>query len=386
MNISFSKKWLLIVALTIPNLKHGYLDYCQSIDLILNVWKIIAFVVTIYYFHKMQSGISKITLFIIIMECYLLADTYVQNANTYACASTAFSVICLSLVYEVFCGDGQLFIDAQLFCYEVLIYLNLISEIVYPHGMYKNISYKNWFLGYYNTHMMFFLPALVFAFLKKDKIRLFFLYVAVVISSVLVWAGGSIMTLFALTIIYFLSSNTYIFNYFTYWLIQPLFFILVVQLGMIERLKWIIGDLLGKWSSLQGRIRVWNTELSRLNKYWLFGKGIEHSGTRIKSYYGYSWAVHAHNLVLEILHVGGLFYLIIFTVIIVATGIKLWPHRDSYEVRIISLGFLGWSIRSTVDPYLFATWMVLFVLAFRIEELRLENNSEEVKLQVLSDN
>ena len=380
MKIEVPKNWILVFLLTLPHLKPSSLELIHSWDLIFNVWRIASLVIVVGLYAINKYHASKITYVIFVMEAYILLNTYIQHQDTYSCLKSVYSVISMVLIYEAFGKDKKIFIGAQLACYELLIYINLISEILYPKGMYRTTTQKNWFLGYYNSHIIYFVPGIIFALLYAIEVgsmlRAILLIGAIIVSAIRVWSGGSIITIAVVLLTYvFLCNYTMIFNYYTYWLIQPVFFIVVMVNKRVDLFRWLIGDALGKWESIRGRMIVWNIELNNLSKYLLFGNGIEYKSDRIKSYLGMRWAVHAHNLVLELLHQGGLIYLMFLIVIILMAGHKLSENRNSLYVKILSIGFLGWSIRCTVDPCFYAMWIALFVLAYKCNAKAEESES-----------
>ena len=376
-----SKKWLILVLLTIPHLKPGYFEVVPWLDTSFNFLRILSLCLILAYAWITNLKISSITVVIIATQIYMLANTYLHHADVFGALKATFSIISMSILYDMFCDDKDNFVSSQLFCYELLIYANLLSELFFPNGLYTNASNKNWFLGYYNTHILYFIPGMVFSALNYLKTRKTFrslvLIIAILLSTVLVWSGGSIVAISAMLLCFILfRRNTHMFNYFNYWLIQPIFFIGLLNNALLYQFKWFIDGWLHKWRSMTGRINVWNIELSRVKDEWLFGNGIETNLDRIKEYQGRWWAIHAHNLILELIHRGGMVYLFLFVVTVIMAGRKMWPNKDNIAIMILSIGFLGWSLRCTVDPYLFAMWIALFVLAYRSDSLFVDKTTE----------
>ena len=338
-----------------------------------------AILVLLYYTNKYFFSLP--TVLLIIIEGYIAVDTYINQGNTSYCFKMLFTIIGIAMIYEHFSVDYEDFVNAELIAYEILIYINLISILMFPNGLYKTISNKNWFLGYYNSHIQYFLPALIFALLyngKKAVIRRMVLISAMFISSFLTWSGGSIATLFVIVFCYLFTINkTSIFNYYSYWMIQPAFFALVILNGKIGYLKWIVGEVLGKWHSFNNRIRIWNIELKHIPDFYLFGKGIEYSPVRVRVYFKMPWAVHAHNFILEALHQGGIIYLFLLSILILYTGRKILTVNYDRRIKVISLAFLGWAVRGTVDPCLHVAWAAFFILACSVaNQIKLDTSFE----------
>ena len=93
----------------------------------------------------------------------------------------------------------------------------------------------------------------------------------------------------------------------------------------------------------------------------MFGYGFVHA----ENYGGYSWTMHSHNLVLEILHQGGVVQLSLFALMIITAGSRLKKIKNDKLYCAISIAFIGWIIISLVEPYMTPFLMALFVVAFR---------------------
>lgn len=170
------------------------------------------------------------------------------------------------------------------------------------------------------------------------------------------------ITLLLMAVVYLIfRKRTEIFNYFSYWMIQILFFIFIIVLKMQNLFRWLIDDFLGKWRSLEARVTVWNAELGLILNSFLVGYGMEYDEDRKMHYF---WAVHSHNQLMEILHQGGIVYLLFWICIIIMAGNKLWKYRNSEAVKAISIAFFGWCVHSLVEPYTTAFLMGMFIIAY----------------------
>lgn len=371
---------MLIFFLTFPHLKPGYFEQFQVLDTLTDMWRLVSFGIIMIWYFLFRKKISKLILIFVFMEGYLVANTLMFHGNVKSSMVNAFSVLSIVLLYDMVEDRKEAFIESQLFCFELVIYINLLTEFLFPGGLYRTVQYsRNWFLGYYNTHTRYFLPALMFAFLYKNysgkKARAYALTAAIFMSAFRVWSGGIVVTLLLISIVYLLLKNrTAVFNYYSYWLIQPVFFVLVIVLKMQNLFRWLIDDFLGKWNSLEARVAVWNVEFGLILKSFLVGYGIQYDEIRRRYYI---WAVHSHNQLLEILHQGGMIYLLFWIGIIIMAGKKLWMYKDTESVKVISIAFLGWSIHSLVEPYTSAFLMGLFVIAYHCRCFQIQENGWE---------
>ena len=371
LRISRSKasQWLLLVLLTLPHLKPHYFDEIPAMDLFFNLWRVASFMVIVARLVLVKRKISSVAALICIQQAFLFGVTLFNSGDIYVCAVSAFSIISVVLLYDGMRYDRESFLSSQLFCFELAIYINLITELLFPGGMYRSELYsRNWFLGYDNGHIMYFIPALMFAWLYKEttgkKLRTYFLTCGIFISALLVWSGGVLVALFGMAFVYVLLKNqTNLLHYYTYWSIHIFFLLFIVVLKLQYVFQWLIDGMLGKWNALLVRMTLWDKTLELTSEAPLFGHGIPDSITRVLEN-GFNWATHAHNLMFEILYQGGLINLALWAVIVIVAGTKLYRYRNTMKSKIIAVAFFGWCLDSLVEQYTGPFLMGMFIVAY----------------------
>lgn len=309
--INFSKKkismWLLLVILTIPHMNPPYLEIFPLWETFLNGWRLVSFAIIVFWLWMVKKRVSAIVFFISAYEGFLLLTTVYHQGEVYHSIASAFSALSIVLLYDVVHNEGNVFLSSQLFCFEIVIYTNLITELLYPNGLYseKNIlfvHYKNWFLGYYNNHTKYFIPAMMFAWLFWEQtrkcLRVIMLTLAMILSAFLVGSGGVYVSLFIMLIVYvFLKNMTRVLNYFTYWLLQVVFFLAIYIFRFQELFRWLIDSILEKWNSLIMRIYIWEQTADLVSKSPIWGYGVQNQFRRAAEVHR-NHGVHAHNLLL----------------------------------------------------------------------------------------
>lgn len=372
--LCLSKKYFkyltAIVFLTFPFLKTGFFQQIYILDLLIDLWKVLSFIIIFVWYCLAHRKVSKIVIFFSIMEGYLLVNTIAHGGNIRGCANSVFSILGVVFLYDMLEDFKKEFLSAQLFCFEIVIYINLYTEIAFPKGLYRGTMYSaNWFLGYYNIHTRYFIPALMIAYMYMNytgkRIRTYLLTIAVFLSAILVWSGGVIVSMTGMMITYiFFKNKTKIFNYSTYWMIHLVFFVLIIVLKLQNCFRWLIDDVLGKWRSLEGRMLIWQADIGLIKRSFIIGYGVEHDMARRRYF---NWAVHSHNQLLETLYEGGIIYLILMIAIIVMSGKQLNRFKHSEIVKVISIAFLGWCIHGLVEPYSTPFLMGMFIIAYHCE-------------------
>jgi O-antigen ligase len=186
----------------------------------------------------------------------------------------------------------------------------------------------------------------------------------ITISSVLTWSGGVLVAVFLSVFFIFMGKkHTRLFNYMNYWLIQPAALILILGLQVQNTFRWFLDSFLGKWSSITGRINLWKKVVEYISVSPVIGYGMETGLVReIKT--GMYWAVHAHNLILEILYQGGVVYFGLFILLVCLCGRKMMRNKNTFVVVVIAAAFGGWSVHSIVEPYITPFLMGMFIVGY----------------------
>ncbi len=351
-NKSAMSHWILFVFLTMPHINPAYLNQIPFVEALIDGCRIASFVVISLWVLFVRRRLSFVAILIIVQQLYILLVTVIYSGDIYQCIVNIFSIFSVVMLYTIGLNgaDRKVFISAQLFCFECAIYINLITVLLYPDTMYVSydslfVATKNWFLGYYNNQTKYFIPALMFAWQYKaisgKRFRTYLLTAAIFLTAVLMWSGGILVSLFSMAFIYiFLKDWTGVFNGYSCWGIHILFWVFVYIAQTQRWIQWLVGDVLGKWNSFLLRAYLWKRMVKLICEAPILGHGIKDSVSReIEA--GFNWAMHAHNMVLEILYQGGLINLFFWIVIIAVAGKVIWRKRDSIESKIIAIAWGG---------------------------------------------
>lgn len=371
-----TKTFWLVFILTIPHMDTDYLSQLHIVGDLIDICKVVSLIGIVWLYIIKRRKPSVMAAVIISMEIYIWIITAINQGSVYRYAVSAFSTVCGVLLYDLFLTyDTEDFLSAQLLCFEIIIYINLVTEILYPDGMYMMesslstfTSGRNWFLGYYNRHSKVFIPALMIAFLYAaqtgKKLRTYMMYIVIWISAIIVWSGGVLLSLGIMSIIYlFLGYHTKLFNYYNYWFLHIVFFVLVICFKVQNLFYWLIEGILHKWSSFSARINLWNITLLQIADRPILGHGYKIGAIRAQET-GMLWGTYAHNMVLEVMYRGGLVYLLLYIFCIVLCGKNLMKYKDTKAGMIISCACVGWCICNLVEFYASGFLMALFIVGY----------------------
>ena len=372
-NMKDAGYWLLLVFLTLPHMKPEYLARFPAVDIIFDVLRGTSFLAIVFWYVIKRKPVSLVIILVAVWQVFLVYSTLMHKGEVYNCLVGAFSILSVMLLYDAaYNNKKQVFLSAQLFCFELIIYVNLLTELLFPNGMYVRESFPyspNWFLGYYNGYSVWFVPGLMFAWLYREKtgksMRTYLFTAGVIVSIIQVFAGGETVSVACMVLVFaFFKNRTRFFNYMNYWLLHVYFIILVFVFRIQNMFTWLLDDILGKMGSFLSRLDAWEKTLVLLKQSPIIGFGIKDSATRLAEYHS-TWMIHSHNQLLELLYRGGIIGFTLFGLIVFLSGRKLMKYGYTMESKIISTAFLGWCVATLVEPFTSPFLMGMFVIAHR---------------------
>ena len=175
----------------------------------------------IFLFKKRKMPINQIFIFLIVFLIILYSTLkYHENIMLHLRITSTCLGIMLSTV--VFADHPREYVNAVLFDLEIIIYINALCMIIFPHGMYLSHgtfgSWTNWFMGYDNHWFIFYYAAYFLAIVNilygGSRIRSFMLIVVLHVTTLYVMSGVLILGLLILDIFYFFKLYNNVF--FTY--------------------------------------------------------------------------------------------------------------------------------------------------------------------------
>ena len=268
------------------------------------------------------------------------------------------------------------------FLLTVMIMLNLISILLFPHGMYKDDNWQNYFLGYDNGHVVVFLPGLYFATLRAyytKRKTLLFLNWFCVLSSILICRSGTTIAGIAfliviLILIYFPVVRNFLFNWKTVLIfIAGVFFYIIIfrkqEMFANEMMKY-----LGKDSTFTGRIYLWDKALEVFQQHKWFGIGDSADiNTGIFTLFNQKLS-YAHNEILDLLVRSGIIGLCIYLFCIARTIFSLRGKRDLNSKIWLAFMATYWLIMmfESYSSYFFYYLYIVMLVTPRFESNKSE--------------
>ncbi len=271
----------------------------------------------------------------------------------------------------------------------VMIFINLVTIILFPKGIYTAGSYsENYWMGYDNTHIRWQLPAMGMACINSLCLRgkltkkVLLIYIMVVISNLLVFSGTALVSIAVLSIgmIYILvwekrveEQGIRIFSALSALAVAIIGSVIVVGATVNSRSLQIIvsiSNILGKdVSSLAGRSYIWINSLAAILRRPVWGYGYEAAETTSKRLVGgVGYGFSPHNICLETLYYGGIMLGIVTCAIYIAIFIRNSRYRAAVEYSVCGLWLITISIMGLVEPqygtYMRLAWLVCYNMPF----------------------
>ena len=316
---------------------------------------------------------KNINNYVILLMIVLLISTIVNGADISACIGLILRVVGLTFLCNYgISNDRKIFLKSFETLLSILIIINFITILAHPVGLYMNDTgyIENWFLGYKNSHILYFLPYILVSFLNsyidygKLKIHNIVMFIVIIMSTFLVNNSTAIigLSIIALFLIFnkFIKKNDF-FNSYTYLIIFIALFIFIVMLRFQEIFSFLIVDILNKDITFTGRIYVWDKAINYILEKPILGYG--------NVSFQYSTIVFStHNMILGIFHKVGALGAAIFLKFIIKICQKLNKTKGELISKFISIILLTYFIMMTTEYYNFEYIIYIFIIAYYVDE------------------
>ncbi|MEG1925554.1 MAG: O-antigen ligase family protein [Ruthenibacterium sp.] len=396
MTKSHSRNIFLVILLLFPMLQPAYFSYC--IPLLAKGYDIAGVVsaATVFclYFYQLirKDKRKKVNPALLVLFCFEAWIVVITALNwqfgtsgidlpllLYIARNGIYALV-FGILTEIFAEDIRALLQGCLFVFEILIYSNFITMVLFPNGLYvSELQALNWVLGFKNSHVVYLLPALCFAMLYRrfetHHYRTNLLIGICYASTIIGHSSTTIIgvTIFTLCLLATWKNRTKLMNMASYCVITVVGFFGIVIFRLQNLLSFFIVDVLHKDLTLTGRTKIWDDSMPLIDEKIWFGHGIRRDGVRAAEL-GNPEAVHTHNQYLELLYIGGMVLLIIFIILVMLCTVRLMRHRSTWAARVLSAILFAVLIMMFTDVYNCPTIYMLFVLAWQVPNIIAQEN------------
>ena len=378
-----------LILLLIPFFFPEYFFITESkITTINKIMKIVSCTIIMIMYCK-NKKISKILLTMSIYHCLWILSGIINKGNVQHIINQTIVTMFPCLLIEVYAKkDIGIIIESILLLFKIYIYINFLTLLIYPQGMAEVIKgYPVWFLGIDNKHITIIFPAMCLEVInnlmknKKGKISSIVFLLICIISVFIRWSATSVI--FMILIIVFLVLKKYIyqkkiFNFANYIGISIISFFGIVIFRMQNLLESFIVEVLKKDITLTGRVNIWDKVVKDIIQKPILG----HGDSTVYNVFVFNRNMdfsHSHNLILNILNIGGILLLLNYIYMWVLIGKKMIRYRRDSITKTLSYFYFTFFIITLVESYGFNTFFILFLLGYYVKELIKTKRRENAK-------
>ena len=393
-----SRKQALLTAgilfLLAPFFEPGYVSVCvPPARAVYNIGQVLSTLIVFALFARnliRRRRLSKTAMALIILEGWMGMDVLIHQGVHKAAFLGIISVTVVCMLIEVMVDEGHAaeMLEGFLLLYEILIGLNLVTMLIWPGGLYHTPmqSWDNWFIGYRNMFIYFFLPGmsleLVGAIQRKKYLR-FYLALAVCVASMVM--GGSATGLVSILLFALLSvTGLYRWKWINgvsvtaAWLAA--FFAIVVF--KVQTLMQPILDLLGRNATFTGRTGIWENTWTAIAQNPILGYGIQEESVRTQVT-GNAVGITAHNMIFEQWYCFGVIGLLLLAVLIGMCAWSLFQCRGKRQAGALCIGlgcfFVVMLFEGELNNIPLMSFLYICALAHRLIEQ--DSGTEEPEVQ-----
>lgn len=372
---------LFYIILLIPFFEIPYFtEYLNKFNTLYDLLLMFSFMIILLWTFK-KKYLSKINIYIIIMLVILFFSSLINGTDILFCLKDIIKIFGLSLLTEYGIKyDKNNFIKSASFFLSILVYINLISIIKYPIGLYMNKTgyIENWFLGYKNTHILYILPGILFNFLngynKKNQLTIYnyIFFIISFISTLLVNNGTGIIGLFIILLFLLFSkyiSKVNIINIKNIIIAYIFLFFGIIIFRLQNIFKFLIVDILHKDLTFTGRTYIWDKAIKMISSKPLLGYG--------NVSFEYNKIIYStHNMVLGVLHKTGIIGLFLFLCMMFVTIKELYFTRKENVSKLLCVFLIVYLIMMLTESYSFKLFFFILVICYNIKLLINGGNDE----------
>ena len=379
-----NKRSVYYLLFFIAFIRPEYLVRISSVGAFYNYYRIMVVGITFLIFLKKGKNPNKFTWLWIGFESWIFLITVLRDGNISFAFNQMLTIITVALFWQMCSLDLYRVCKVMYLLLGFLIIVNFLTLIAFPNGMYvtgvTNTASENWFLGFKNKHMIYFLPfmGLSFMFGKMDGFNLkkIIMIVIVVISALYEQSSTTIVCLGVMIIVGlvpFIQKHYKIFNMFTYFGLSILMFIMIPLFRLQYLFSYLIVTVLHKSTDLTYRTDLWDRAFMAIQQHIVSGWGEQTNDVKHALYNSQS-IISAHNQILEYLYTGGIVLLGLYIVINLLIAKKMHKMYQSEIVQVASGLYLALQIALIVEVYTDTIIYMIYFLLWYIQTLVIENS------------
>lgn len=357
--------------------------YWSTLHTFFQAMSIFSIVIILVFFLCLLRRVSSksFSIIVVLFEFWLLFSNIMNGINIRYETIYAFQIISIAILTELtilYQYEDKL-ISVCTAILGIFIILNFITIVFYPNGLYINDWdwSQNFFLGYRTLHIYVYFPYFLMLALKdfKEKgtlkVRYYIMLLVALVSSVLTSSTTSMLGLTVLTVLLILGKNMKKIT-------KPLALggyiaSALISIGLIffsiqSQFSAFLVDILGKDATFTHRTLIWEAALLDIIKNPIIGNGATDVNIRL-----YFDVQQCHNKFLDIVFIGGVIALALFSAIIIKSCLKLCKSDNVFLSNVLSFVLCGYFVlflmeSRRTDVYMF----IVLTFCYYIDRIKIK--------------
>lgn len=386
LKVKIKKTSIIYILFLLAFIRPEYLIRVPYVKTFYDIYRIAIVGAVVFLFVLKKKKLNLYTLFWILFESWIVLVTVLRNGNVSYAFNQAITISAIAIFFLMYSRDMKSICKCLYYILAVFIIINFLTLLIYPNGMYTtgvtNLATENWFLGFKNKHMIYFLPftALNFILIKNGDLSKKNLFMIAVIASSAVFIKSS-TTLVGLGIMMvigfvpFIRKHYKIFNIYTYFVAAIVMFIMIPLLRLQYLFYYFIVVILKKSIDLTYRTDLWDCAFSAIRMHPIVGWGEQVNEVKYALYHSQS-IITAHNQILEYLYTGGIVLVVLYIIINLILANKIQKLEKSTIVQIASGMYIALQVALMVEVYTDGIIYMIYFILFYIEYIVFDKNKE----------
>ncbi len=378
----------------VPN---GLLTLIPGMNVLYNIGQlvvlfILVFVLINHHLDYLKSDVATFVFILFLFATVLVAIFHGMELRIWY--REFFPLILVILIIKTNIDNLDDVIIVFYFVFEVWIYINLLTMILFPSGLFYNVANNSnlcWIFGYKSSFQYYILPGITFGWInhsyRKQHIRFFLLcitcaYQAFMSHNTMLLVGLLVYYVFIFFLIHERFYNIWIFY------VIDIFANFTLVFGTSKfaasKLGRLFFSITNKQSTISSRETIiWANTLLKIRSNYIFGNGFLTSEERVAMYNGYKPAVHSHNQLLEIMFIGGLFLMVFYIIMHIYIGKKLSQSKNALTTKHIATSLFVLYLMMSVEVYTTrfsaGIWMIIVSSAYtKLMDIQLKRRDDYV--------
>lgn len=331
---------------------------------------VFAICIMLYIRFILKYGISKLFILICLFWSIFILSTFINKGGDITSAAKPFiTTFILCSTFDMNKNTRHIFLQTFSFYLEVLIFINFLTIVIFPKGLYLIIGNENphFFLGHRNNSIEYIIPAICSKMLlnfmnnKKNTFSSFLLFIIAILTVILTWSANAILVVAFLVFSLMLPTEKImpkILNAFNFFVIYLSSCILIIIYRLQEKFEWLIVGILHKSLDFTYRTYIWDKALKWIKKSPFIGYGYENEILKRSKI---SHPNSCHNYMLDFFYMGGIVLVIDLLLCLFLIFNKL-KNNKTWASKILSYTLCGYFILWFATPIHLNTLNMMFLI------------------------